>query len=156
MGRHGLRWINQQERVTIILTTHDMDDIEELCERIIFINVGNIIYDGPLQTLKSRYATHKEIEISYERPVAVPAAYAPLLLEQDRSSCTFRVPRPEVAAMVPRLLELGRARDVTIHEPRLEDVVKIIYSTATDQIESWGIRWYGNIASANSIPTKPG
>lgn len=130
--RGFLRRINQQERVTIILTTHDMDDIEELCERILFINVGNIIYDGPLKTLKSKYATHKEIEIVYDEPVTVPAVYSDILNRQNHSTCVFTVARAEVAETVPHLLQLGRAKDVSIHEPRLEDVVKIIYRNGSE------------------------
>jgi ABC-2 type transport system ATP-binding protein len=130
--RGFLRRINQQERVTIILTTHDMDDIEELCERILFINVGNIIYDGPLKTLKSEYATHKEIEIVYDEPVTVPGAYSDILNRQNHSTCVFTVARAEVADTVPRLLQLGLAKDVSIHEPRLEDVVKIIYRNGSE------------------------
>ena len=126
--RNFLRRINQQEKVTIILTTHDMDDIEELCERIIFINVGNIIYDGPLKTLKNNYATHKDVEIVFDNPITIPQQFEPLLKSVDHNIYTFSLERRETARLIPPLLELGNAKDVSIHEPRLEDVVKIIYS----------------------------
>ncbi|MBN2375018.1 MAG: ATP-binding cassette domain-containing protein [Sedimentisphaerales bacterium] len=126
--RNFLRRINQQEKVTIILTTHDMDDIEELCERIIFINVGNIIYDGPLKTLKNNYATHKDVEIVFDNPITVPPPFEPLLKSVDHNIYTFSLERRDTARLIPHLLELGNAKDVSIHEPRLEDVVKIIYS----------------------------
>ncbi|MBN1845394.1 MAG: ATP-binding cassette domain-containing protein [Sedimentisphaerales bacterium] len=126
--REFLRRINQQEKVTIILTTHDMDDIEQLCERIIFIHVGHIVYDGPLNTLKNKYVTRKDVEIVYDRPVEIPPAFEPLVHRRDRNTCTFRVDRHRTAELVPKLLALGPARDVSIHEPRLEDVVKIMYS----------------------------
>ena len=125
--RGFLRRINSQEKVTIILTTHDMGDIEQLCQRIIFINVGNIIYDGPLKTLKQTYATHKDVEISYDEPIEVPARFERLLKKADGKTCVFSVPHAEAVTIVPELLQLGRAHDVSIHEPDLEDVVKIIY-----------------------------
>jgi ABC-2 type transport system ATP-binding protein len=125
--REFLHRINQQENVTIILTTHDMDDIEELCERIIFINVGNIIYDGPLKTLKSKYVSHKDIEIVYDKPVEVPVDFQHLVKKADHNTYIFSVTYADAVTIMPSLLRLGNARDVSIHEPRLEDVVKIIY-----------------------------
>ena len=126
--REFLQRINEQEKVTIILTTHDMDDIEELCERIIFIHVGNIVYDGSLTTLMNKYVTHKDVEIVYEQPVAAPAAFASLVKETDHNRYVFSVARDETVRIVPELLNLGSAKDVSIHEPRLEDVVKIMYA----------------------------
>ena len=104
-----------------------MDDIEALCERIIFINEGEIIFDGPLATLKNKYATHKEIEITYEQPVAIPPEYQNMVKSVEGNTCMFSVTYAEAVHFVPSLLKLGDPRDVSIHEPRLEDVVKIIY-----------------------------
>jgi len=126
--REFLRRINEEEKVTIILTTHDMNDIEALCERIIFIHVGNIVYDGSLETLMNKYVTHKDVEIVYEQPVEAPAEFTSLVKETDHNSCVFSVARNETARVIPELLNLGNARDVSIHEPRLEDVVKIMYA----------------------------
>ncbi len=125
--RQFLQQINRDEGVTIILTTHDMDDIEELCERVIFINEGEIIYDGALRTLKSRYVTHKDIEIVYQQPIDVPADYRELVKIQDGPRCVFSVRQDRVVSYLDQLLRLGEPRDIFIHEPRLEDVVKIIY-----------------------------
>ena len=130
--RDFLTRINREEKVTIILTTHDMDDIEQLCERIIFIHVGNIVYDGALAELKARYVRNKVVEVVYDEPIEVPGELAGLVKEVDLTCYRFRVPREQTAAMMPRLLALGDARDVSIHEPRLEDVVKIIYTNGMD------------------------
>lgn len=122
-----LKQINETENVTIILTTHDMDDIEELCERVIFINEGRIIYDGNLKRLKSKYTTHKDVEIAYEEPVAIPADYQHLVKSANGRRYVFSVTYSEAVHIVPALLKLGKAHDVSIHEQRLEDVIKIIY-----------------------------
>jgi len=125
-----LKKINKNEKVTIILTTHDMDDIEELCERIIFINEGSIIFDGPQERLKSRYATHKEVEIVYEKSVTVPPEFEHLVKKIDAHTYTFKVTYFDAVEIIPSLLRLGPAKDVSIHEQRLEDIVKIIYRDA--------------------------
>jgi len=125
-----LKRINETENVTIILTTHDMGDIEQLCERIIFINEGRLIYDGPLTTLKKEYASHKDVKIIYDQPVRVPTEFKPVLKEAYDNTVVFSVDYAEAVDIVPALLGLGRARDLSIHEQRLEDVVKIIYKSA--------------------------
>ncbi len=125
--RQFLRRINQEEKVTIMLTTHDMDDIEELCERIIFINMGTIIYDGSLQTLKSKYITTKDVEILYDHKVEIPGEYQHLVKEVNHNTITFSITYSDAVTLIPELLKLGNAKDVSIHEPRLEDVVKTIY-----------------------------
>ena len=131
LARHDIRLflkrINEREKITIILTTHDMGDIEELCERILFINEGEIIFDGPLITLKNKYATHKDIEIVYEEPVSIPDRFQPLVKSVNAHAYTFSVRYEDAVRIVPQLLELAPARDVSIHEQRLEDIVKIIY-----------------------------
>ena len=128
--RNFLKRINETEKVTILLTTHDMGDIEHLCERIIFINEGRIIYDGPLTTLKKKYASNKDVKIVFEQPVTVPARFEPLLKESYDSTLIFSVDYAEAVNIVPALLRLGQAKDLSIHEQRLEDVVKIIYKSA--------------------------
>ena len=131
LAKHDIRLflkrINQTENITIILTTHDMDDIEELCERIIFINEGEIIFDGPLLTLKNKYVTHKDIEITYEEPIEIPDRFQSLVKNVNAHTYTFNVRYEDAVQFVPQLLKLGPARDVSIHEQSLEDIVKIIY-----------------------------
>lgn len=126
--RKFLRRMNEQENITIILTTHDMDDIEELCKRIIFIDEGNLIYDGSLETLRNNYASHKNVEISYKdnaRPPAV-ADVEPKLV--SGYTWSYAIPRAETAELLPELLKTGQIKDISIHEPRLEEIVKKIYS----------------------------
>ena len=62
--RDFIKKINKEQKVTVILTTHDMSDIEALAKRIIMIGHGEIIYDGPLQNLKKKYDTHKYISVT--------------------------------------------------------------------------------------------
>lgn len=127
--RHFLKEVNTQEQVTIMLTTHDMDDIETLCERIIFINEGTIIYDGKLDQLKQKYATGKDIEISFKSQIDIPEKLLPLLKDVNEKTLTytFAVSYSQAVEILPKLLALGNATDVSIHEPDLEEVVKLIY-----------------------------
>lgn len=63
--RHFIKKINRERGVTVVLTTHDMSDIEALTDRIILIGKGQKLYDGDLKTLKNRYVTHKRLTLDY-------------------------------------------------------------------------------------------
>ena len=64
--REFVKYMNETEQTTIIFTTHDMQDIEKVCERLIIIDAGNKIYDGSIEEIKSKYANTKTIEILLE------------------------------------------------------------------------------------------
>ncbi|MEM2915864.1 MAG: ATP-binding cassette domain-containing protein [Candidatus Woesearchaeota archaeon] len=61
--RDFLLKLNKEQKITFVVTTHDMQDIERLCERVIIINHGKIIYDGPLEEIRQKYLTDKHIEV---------------------------------------------------------------------------------------------
>lgn len=127
--RSFLKEINRKEKVTIILTTHDMDDIEELCSRVVFINDGSIIYDGDLDVLKRKYITHKDVAVTFAGDVVVPAKFSSLVKSVQDRKVVFSVPSEKTASLLPQLLSLGVAKDVLVHEPTLEDVVTVIYKS---------------------------
>ena len=81
----------------------------------------------PAEDPQQTYATHKDVEISYDAPMHVPGEFERLVKKIDGKTCIFSVANAEAVTIVPELLRLGRAVDVSIHEPDLEDVVKIIY-----------------------------
>ena len=64
--REFIKYINEKEQTTIIFTTHDMQDIEKVCERLIIIDKGKKIYDGNIEQIKNKYANSKTIEILLE------------------------------------------------------------------------------------------
>ena len=61
--RYFIKKINKEDKVTVILTTHDMNDIEALAKRIILIGNGEILFDGNIKTLKEKYGSYKNIKI---------------------------------------------------------------------------------------------
>lgn len=135
--RDFLRYMNKKFNTTIILTTHDMDDIEELCERVIVIDKGTLIYDGKLATLKERVMTSKTIDVTHGR-VLDKHKLAFLLghpaIEVVKESPTNLVMRVLLAKMpiptaVSRLFAAVEVDDLNIHEPRLEHIIKQIYES---------------------------
>jgi len=129
--REFLKALNKKRNVTIILTTHDMDDIEELCERVIMIDKGVVVYDGALATMKEKYITTKTIAFDYARVKDKRSFTAALrlgkVLEDRDTYKELEIARTKVPKAVEGLLRSCDIIDLAIHEPRLENVIKEIY-----------------------------
>src|SRR5512136_2763096 len=67
--REFIKEQNRERRTTVILTTHDLGDIEEICQRVIIIDAGKLIYDGPLSTIKDRFGKFREITLEMVNPI---------------------------------------------------------------------------------------
>lgn len=129
--RKFLKEINKNEKTTIILTTHDMDDIEETCKRIIMIDDGKKIYDGPLHKLKQKYITEKTIDIEFskiknKRTLNTLKKSSNIVKDKQNYLC-LRVPSKEINKRVEQIMSSLDVIDLTIREPRLEHVIKKIY-----------------------------
>lgn len=129
--RDFLKELNRKRNVTIILTTHDMDDIEELCARVILIDKGTIVYDGALDAMKTKYLTTKSIAFDYasvkdKRRFTATLRMGKVLEDRDGYK-EFEVPRAKVPKAVDGLLRSCDIVDLAINEPRLEHVIKEIY-----------------------------
>lgn len=131
--REFLLALNKQYKTTIILTTHDMDDIEEICERIIIIDSGSIIYDGNLEKVKKKYLVCKTIDIEFTKITHEKAFQAALnkgtILEDRKFFKSIRFERADVdiPQVLKALMESADIVDLTVHESRLEHVIKEIY-----------------------------
>jgi ABC-2 type transport system ATP-binding protein len=133
--RQFLREINQRFRTTVLLTTHDLDDIEALCRRIIIIDRGRLLYDGPLDLLKQKLLRFKQVKF-----VLRDASQAARLREVsgnhldfeivDELTCRVRYDRTQVdtGELVRQVLGAVEVRDLEIEDESIEDVVKRIYA----------------------------
>ncbi|MEK7648975.1 MAG: ATP-binding cassette domain-containing protein [Patescibacteria group bacterium] len=126
--RDFLKQWNKDKGTTIILTSHLMDDVEELCPRIIMIHSGTLQYDGSITDLMRQHATHKEITLTLVREVSKKSLeqYGELTsLSSVRA--TYRVAREDVKDMAKKLLDALPVVDITIEEIPLEDVIRDIF-----------------------------
>ncbi len=133
--RQFLRVLNQEERTTILLTTHDLDDIQELCRRIMIIDRGRLLYDGPLDLLKQKLLRTKQVKFavkdSEQAAIVRGLARDGLNLEQvDELTYRLRFDRTEVstAELVRQLLSSVEVRDLLIEDEPIEEIVKRIYA----------------------------
>ncbi|MBI3892597.1 MAG: ATP-binding cassette domain-containing protein [Candidatus Wallbacteria bacterium] len=132
--RAFLRRYHEQEGLTILLTTHQMEDIETLCTRVVVLGNGEKIFDGALADLKARYVPTREIKVLFSEvldPARLERTLALLDVRRRGSDAITAVLDTRKAAtgeVVAELTASLRIVDLTISEPTLETVVKYIYS----------------------------
>jgi ABC-2 type transport system ATP-binding protein len=127
---------------TVVLTTHDLSDIERLCRRLVVIDHGHVVHDGTLESLHARYGSRRQVTVTLEEPLAEPVRLAGVDLEStspDGRVLTFSLDgsRTPAGALVAALADVG-LRDISITEPAIEDVVARLYSGAARAAESAG------------------
>jgi ABC-2 type transport system ATP-binding protein len=133
--RQFLREINQRYQTTVLLTTHDLDDIEELCRRIMIIDHGRLLYDGPLDLLKQKLLRYKLIKFVLKdgEQVARVAQLERdgLALERvDELTRRIRFDRARFSTdeLIRRILAAVEVRDLLIEDEDIEEIVKRIYA----------------------------
>ncbi|MGH8048267.1 MAG: ABC transporter ATP-binding protein, partial [Chthoniobacterales bacterium] len=102
--REFLKRYNEENRITILLTSHYMQDIAELCERVILIDHGKIFFDGPLDSVLDRFAVTKLLEVEFASKCDADFARLGRVIEQEGSRIKLEVPRQQVAEVCRELL----------------------------------------------------
>jgi ABC-2 type transport system ATP-binding protein len=127
--RQFIRYINQQRGVTIILTTHDLSDVEKLCERVMIIDHGHLLYDGTLETLRQRFGGKRQLVVEFAEDYAAVSVTGAELAGRDGPLATFEFERGKVTAseLIGRLSEQYRIRDLEVREPDIEATIRRIY-----------------------------
>jgi ABC-2 type transport system ATP-binding protein len=127
--REFLVEINRGRGVTVMLTTHDLGDIERLCRRLLIIDHGRLIYDGDIETLKQRYGEERTLVVDLEEPsppLAVPGARVDRL-DGPRQWLRFRRGDVTAAELTAAVAAQAPLLDLTIEEPDIEEIVRRIY-----------------------------
>jgi ABC-2 type transport system ATP-binding protein len=133
--REFLRQLNREQGTTILLTSHYMDDIEELCPRVLVIDHGRLHFDGPLAAMVERAAPHKLLSAVFAEPVepaTVAGATAGFTVRptDDPLRLSVSVPREQVPDVAERLLRLGRVVDLSIEEVPVEEIIRAMFAGA--------------------------
>ena len=129
--RKLLQSLNRDLGKTVLLTTHDMDDIELLCERVMVINHGQLAYDGTIDGLREKIGLPTIMKISFNSPIHVPPEWSGnfLVVGQSHSELTVQCNRRDVQAMevLRQIEQWGVIADVHMEEPDFEEVIHRIY-----------------------------
>jgi len=126
--REHVKQLNERENTTIILTSHDLGDIEELCKRVIVINHGMILFDGSIDELRSRLRC-RVVRLVFDKPVRqLPKLKGVRLVKSEPLQVTLHVDRkiPASSVLEAYLKKLPVA-DVSIEDPPIEEVIEELY-----------------------------
>ncbi|HEY2933944.1 MAG TPA: ATP-binding cassette domain-containing protein [Acidobacteriota bacterium] len=133
--RQFLRHINREFKVTLLLTTHDLSDIEELCRRIMIIDRGKLLFDGQLASLKSRLAHTSQIVFELKEPARVNVGELGLKedvefeqLDEMRCRLIFNKRTISSADLIKTIVNSFQLRDLVLEDASIEEVVRDIYN----------------------------
>ena len=130
--RRFLAEVNREQGTTVLLTTHDLADVERLCERLVVIDHGQVIEDGTVEGIKARYGTERTLVVDLAEPgpaLAVPGAHV-TRVDGPRQWLRFHRDDHTAASLLAEVGARAAVRDVTVEEPAIEDVVGRIYAGA--------------------------
>ncbi len=125
---------NQQNKASVVLTSHYMADVTALCKRIVVIDKGQIVFDGELANLVERMSSNKNIKLQFEQIVARETLVAYGEVKNiDGLNAELSVPRQDVSRITARLLGELAVADVTIEDPPIEEVIGQVFNNKPEQ-----------------------
>ena len=111
--RNFIKYMNETRQTTIIFTTHDMQDIEKVCQRLIIIDSGKKVYDGSIQEIKDKYASIKNIEL--------------LMEDGSKEVRTFDTSEQPMNQIMSTIFADSQVKDISICEPNIDEIIRDIY-----------------------------
>jgi ABC-2 type transport system ATP-binding protein len=136
--RQFIKHLNHDQGATVLLTSHDLGDIEDLCSRLVMIDRGRIVFDGPLRAIKERFGRERMIHLVLTESLPSAsgiaaealAGFPPIRIqqpEQHRLSVQFDSTEASVGAIASRLLSTLPVNDLRIDEPSIESIIRRLY-----------------------------
>lgn len=128
--RNFLAELNRREGTTIILTTHDMNDIEQLCRRLIILDRGRIIFDGETQALKKKFVHEKLIEVEFHQRPELFERLPELTVIREQGNkkwLKFQNGSSGIGEIIGKLASLYPVKDISVREPSVENIIRSIY-----------------------------
>jgi ABC-2 type transport system ATP-binding protein len=125
--REFLRLYNSEHKIVTMLTSHYMQDIEELCHRVIIIDHGKIFFDGPLSAIIDRFSGFKILSLTFENQAVRDFAAFGEVIQQTPLSVQLKVPRAKVTETCRQLLEACNVSDINVQELPVEEVIRQLF-----------------------------
>src|SRR5688572_7920000 len=125
--REFLRQYNAANKVVTMLTSHYMQDIEELCARVIIIDRGKLFFDGPLSAIIDRFATHKIVGLAFADDGTCDFAGLGEVVERTPGRVRLKIPRAKVAETCREVLGACKVTDLKVEEPPVEEVIRQLF-----------------------------
>lgn len=126
--RKFIKEMNRIRKTTVILTTHDLADIQELCSRLIIINQGKIIEDGSLDELIDRIAPYRYLIVQFYNEIDIDHRDAKIIARGDRT-VTFQFEKDKITAakLLEDISEIAPIKDISLEEVKIEEIIRSAY-----------------------------
>ena len=125
--RAFLKEENAKNGTTILLTTHDMEDMLALCSRVMVLGHGKLLYDGALDALLKKYDTVHTLRVVFEDAPDVAALPANVQRDGDAYILTYEPAVTPTSELLPRVLAAGRVREMTLKEQNVDELIARMY-----------------------------
>jgi ABC-2 type transport system ATP-binding protein len=129
--RNLLVQINRERKVSVLLTTHDMIDIEKTCKRMIIIDKGSLVYDGGIDSIRANYGKSRTLIVDFKYEPNLPTLHEAQVIDQDglRYSFSFDKDRISASELIARVSQSNEVVDLTIEETDIDSIIKEIYQS---------------------------
>jgi len=127
--REFLRVYNKEHRIVTLLTSHYMQDIEELTHRVLVIDHGRIFFDGPLDKIVDRFAVYKIVSLTFKTNPNCDFSRFGEVIEQTAMSVQLKVPRAKVTETTRALLQTCDVIDINVQEVPVEEVIRQLFGS---------------------------
>jgi ABC-2 type transport system ATP-binding protein len=132
--RSFIQQLNQERQVTVMLTTHDMSDIEKVCKRMMIIDQGHIIYDGAIEGMKERLAPYRVLVVDFADDVQGVQIEGVEQVEENTRRTRLRFDRRSISAsaLIIELAQRYPVKDISVEEPEIEAIVRELYERSAN------------------------
>ena len=127
--RRFIRHINQERGTTVLLTTHDLSDVEKLCKRVMIIDHGQLLYDGKLELLRERFGEKRQLVVDFVEDYDIVSVNGAEIVRHEGNRITFQFTNQDISAskLINQLSAQYRIRDLEVREPDIETTIRRIY-----------------------------
>lgn len=127
--RQFIQHVNAERGTTVLLTTHDLADVQRLCQRVMIIDRGKLLFDGRLQALQDQFGGKRELVVDFAEEYDTVAVDGATVIEHQDSRATYQFEREVISAseLIGRLSAKYRVQDLAVREPDIEATIRRIY-----------------------------
>lgn len=131
--RHFIKEMNRKHGLTVILTTHDLDDVEQLCSRLVIVNHGKVVEDGPIGELIGKLTPKRQLVIELQRPTEQIEHPRAEVVKQEGLKIWYQFEKSRITAseLIASLSQQLPIQDLSVLEPNIEDAIREIYKTSS-------------------------
>lgn len=126
--RDFLRQFNSEHKCTILLTSHYMQDVQELCRRVIVIDHGSLIFDGTMAQLTARYSETRRLRLTFESDVLPDLSSYGEVVESAECAVVLAVPRSKTASITGEILQGYSVQDIAVEDVSAEEVIRDLFA----------------------------